>query len=453
MGTHLARLLSKDNQDIVVIDESPQKTATLTDSGSNDLMVINASPTSISSLKEAGVQYAHLFIAVTPHESVNINSCLLAHTLGAKKTVARIDNSEYMLPQYQQVFHDMGVDSLIYPEMLASQEIVEGLKHSWVRQYWEVHGGALVMLGIKLRTGANILNRPLKELTGNDSPYHIVAIKRENNTIIPGGNDCVKDGDIAYFMTTRNYVETLRKLCGKEDYTSVRNVMVMGGGKTTVLLGRYKPAWFDLRIIESDPERCQRLNEILENEDIIVINGNSYDSDTLLEEGIRQCEAFVALSEEAEKNILACLTAKRLGVKKTVAMVDEMEYMDVAERLDIGVTINKKVIAASHIYRMMLSAGVADLKRLALANADVAEFITAEGSLATKHLVKDLGLPQNVALGGLVRNGVGMSINGMTQIQAGDNVVVFALEGKIKETDRFFKPQSESLFNRIINKL
>lgn len=453
VGTHLARLLSQDNQDIVVIDESPQKTATLTDSGSNDLMVINASPTSISSLKEAGVQHAHLFIAVTPHESVNINCCLLAHTLGAKKTVARVDNSEYMLPQYQQVFRDMGVDSLIYPEMLASQEIVEGLKHSWVRQYWEVHGGALVMLGIKLRTCANILNRPLKDLTGNNSPYHIVAIKRENNTIIPGGNDCLKDGDIAYFMTTRNYVETLRKLCGKEDYTGVRNVMVMGGGKTTVLLGRYKPAWFDLRIIESDPERCQRLNEILENEDIIVINGSSYDSDTLLEEGIRQCEAFVALSEEAEKNILACLTAKRLGVKKTVAMVDEMEYMDVAERLDIGVTINKKVIAASHIYRMMLSAGVADLKRLAMANADVAEFITAEGSLATKHLVKDLGLPQNVALGGLVRNGVGMSINGMTQIQAGDNVVVFALEGKIKETDRFFKPQPEGLLSRIINKL
>lgn len=453
MGTHLARLLSEDNQDIVVIDESPQKTATLTDSGSDDLMVINASPTSISSLKEAGIQYADLFIGVTPHESVNINSCLLAHTLGAKKTVARVDNSEYMLPQYQQVFRDMGVDSLIYPEMLASQEIIEGLKHSWVRQYWEVHGGALVMLGIKLRTSAHILNCPLKELTGNGSPYHIVAIKRDSKTIIPGGNDYLKDGDIAYFMTTRNNVETLRKLCGKEDYTGVRNVMVMGGGKTTVLLGRTKPAWFDLRIIESNPERCQRLNEILDNEDIIVINGNSYDSTTLLEEGIRQCEAFVALSEEAEKNILACLAAKRLGVKKTVAMVDEMEYMDVAERLDIGVTINKKVIAASHIYRMMLSADVADLKRLAMANADVAEFITAEGSLATKHLVKDLGLPQNVALGGLVRDGIGISINGMTQIQAGDNVVVFALEGKIKEIDRFFKAQPENLFSRIKNKL
>ncbi len=451
VGTHLARLLSKDNQDIVVIDESPQKTVALTDSGSDDLMVINASPTSISTLKEAGVQHAHLFIAVTPHESVNINCCLLAHTLGAVKTVARVDNSEYMQPQYQHIFKEMGVDSLIYPEMLASGEIIEGLRHSWVRQYWEMHNGALVMMGIKLRNSAHILNLALKNLTGIESPYHIVAIKRDDETIIPGGNDYLLEGDIAYFMTTRSYVDTLRQLCGKEDYTSVKNIMVLGGGKTSLHLAHNKPAWFDMRIIEEDEEQCRRLNETLENEDIIVINGNGCDSATMVDEGIHQCEAFVALSDATEKNILACLAAKRLGVRKTIAMVDEMDYMDVAEKLDIGITINKKVIAASHIYRMMLDANVADLKRLALAQADVAEFITAEGSLATKHLVKDLGLPHNIALGGLVRNGVGMSINGMTQIQPGDNVVVFALEGRIKEVDRFFKSQSEGIIKKILN--
>ncbi len=453
MGTHLARLLSKDNQDIVVIDENVQKTAALTDSGNDDLMVINASPTSISCLKEAGVQHAHLFIAVTPYESINITCCLLAHTLGAKQTVARIDNAEYMQPQYQKVFKEMGVDSLIYPEMLASQEIVEGLKHSWARQYWEVHNGALVMLGVKLREPAKaILDKPLRELCDADCPYHIVAIKRDKDTIIPGGNDCLLVGDIAYFMTTRHYVETLRRLANKANYAEVKNVMVMGGCKTTVQLARTKPSWFDMRIIEQDEEVCRRLNETLENEDIIVINGNGCDSGTMVEEGIRQCEAFVALSNETEKNILACLAAKRLGVRKTVAMVDEMDYMDVAERLDIGTTINKKVIAASHIYRMMLDADVANLKRLAVANADVVEFITAEGSPATKCPVKDLGLPRNVALGGLVRDGVGMNINGMTQIQAGDNVVIFALEGMVKDLDKYFRPQKEGLLQKIIEK-
>ncbi len=454
VGTHLARLLSKDNQDIVVIDESAQKTAALTDSGNDDLMVINATPTSISSLKEAGVKHAHLFIAVTPHESVNITCCLLAHTLGARQTVARIDNAEYMQPQYQKVFQEMGVDSLIYPEMLAAQEIVEGLKHSWVRQYWEVHNGALVMLGVKLReTARAILDKPLRDLCDTSSPYHIVAIKRDNDTIIPGGNDCLLAGDIVYFMTTRRYVETLRQLAGKKEYTGVKNVMVMGAGKTSVHLAHNKPDWFDMRIIEQDEEACLRLNETLEDEEVIVINGNGCDSATLEEEGIRQCDAFVALSDETEKNILACLAAKRLGVRKTIAMVDEMDYMDVAEKLDIGTTINKKVIAASHIYRMMLDADVADLKQLAVANADVVEFITAEGSPATQHLVKDLGLPRNVALGGLVRDGAGISINGMTQIQAGDNVVVFALEGIVKDIDKFFRQQKEGMLHKIIEKL
>ncbi len=453
VGTHLAQLLSKDNQDIVVIDDNPQKTAKLTDSGSNDLMVINSAPTSISCLKEAGVQHAQLFIAVTPHESLNITCCLLAHTLGAKRTVARIDNAEYMLPQYQKVFHEMGVDSLIYPEMLASQEIIEGLKHSWVRQYWEVHDGALVMLGIKLRGNARILNVALRDLCPPESPYHIVAIKRDNDTIIPGGNDLLLVGDIAYFMTTKHHVELLRELTGKEGYSDVKNVMVMGGGQTTVRLAYNKPEWLNIRIIEDNEERCRRLNEILENEDIIVINGDGRDSNTMVEEGIRNCEAFVALSEQTEKNILACLAAKRLGVRKTVAMVDEMDYMDMAEKLDIGTVINKKVIAASHIYRMMLDADVANLKRLALANADVAEFITGEGSLATRRVVKDLGLPRNVALGGLIRNGVGISINGMTQIQAGDCVVVFAMEGLIKDVDSFFRPQPKSMLSKLVDKL
>lgn len=453
VGTHLAKLLSKDNQDIVVIDESPQKTVSLTDSGNNDLMVINNSPTSISCLKEAGVQHANLFIAVTPHESVNITCCLMAHTLGAKRTVARVDNSEYMLPQYQKVFQEMGVDSLIYPEMLASEEIIEGLRHSWVRQYWEVHGGALVMLGIKLRETAHILNVPLHILCKPESPYHIVAIKRDNETIIPGGNDLLLNGDIAYFMTTKRHIGLLRELTGKEAYTDVKNIMVMGGGKTSVLLGRKKPEWLNMRIIEQSEERCHRLNELLENEDVIIINGDGRDTNTMLEEGIRNCEAFVALSDETERNILACLAAKRLGVRKTVAMVDEMDYMDMAEKLDIGTVINKKVIAASHIYRMMMDADVANLKRLALANADVAEFVTSEGSLATQRQVKDLGLPKDVALGGLIRDGVGISINGKTQIQAGDYVVVFAMESLLKDVDVFFCTQNKSLLSKIMDKI
>lgn len=452
VGTHLAKLLSKEDQDIVLIDESPEKTARLENSGYYDLLTLNVPPTSINGLKEAGVSFADLFIAVTPEETRNITCCMLAHALGAKKTVARVDNSEYMYPQNQEFFRGIGIDSLIYPEILAAGEILEGLKRSWVRQYWEVHNGALIMLGIKLRERAHILGIKLKDLCGQDSPYHIVAIKRGDDTIIPGGNDDLQLGDIAYFMTTKKYTSHIREIVGKESYEEVKNVMVMGGGRISVHVAQEKPDFMNMKIIEQNEERCQRINEILNNNDIRVIQGDGRDMDLLMDEGIRNMQAFAALTSETETNILACLTAKRLGVRKTVALVENMDYVTMAEKLDIGTIINKKTIAASHIYQMMLDTDVANVKCLTIANADVAEFIAGQDSPITQHAVKDLKLPQSVTLGGLVRDGVGYLINGNTRVQPGDSVVIFSTSSVIKKLDRYFcKPTSA--ISRIISAL
>ena len=451
VGTHLAQLLSKDDHDIVVIDESQEKTDMLTESGNYDLMAINLPPTSIAALKEAGVQHAQLFIAVTPDESRNLNCCMLAHTLGAKKTVARVDNAEYVQQQYLDMFRNMGIDSLIYPEMLASQEIIEGLHHSWVRQYWEFHGGALIMMGIKLRETATILDIPLRELCPPDAPYHIVTIKRDYSTIIPGGNDILKLGDIAYFVTTRKYTSLIRQLVGKEQYADVKHVMVMGGGRISVQMAHNKPDWISMRIVEQSEERCRQLNDLLENDDIVVIHGDGRDTGTLVDEGIKKCQAFAALTPETETNILACLAAKRLGVRKTVALVENMDYVNMAEKLDIGTIINKKVIAASHIYQMMLEADVTSMKSLTIANADVAEFVALENSLITQHPIREQRLPQGVALGGLIRDRIGMPINGNTIVQPGDSVVVFAVNGLVKKMDRFFRKPEGNIVSKFFS--
>ena len=452
VGTHLAELLSRENQDIVLIDESPEKTAKLSNAGDFDLLTMNISPTSIRAQKEAGVQRADLFIAVTPDETRNITCCMLAHTLGAKKTVARVDHSEYMLPQSQEFFNQMGIDSLIYPEMLASKEIIEGVKRSWVRQYWEVHDGALIMLGIKLRETATILNQPLYKLCPPDSPYRIVVIKRDDHTIIPRGNDELQLGDIAYFMTTKKNIQLIRKLVGKEEYADVKKLMVMGGGRISVHVANDKPDYMNMKIIELSRERCDRLNELLENDDILVVNGDGRDTSLLIDEGIKDVQAFVALTQETETNILACLAAKRLGVRKTVALVENLDYVSMAERLDIGTIINKKMIAASHIYKMMLDTDVANVKCLTIAKADVAEFIAAEGSMVTQVPVHQLNLPTGVNLGGLVRDGVGYAIDGNTQIQPGDCVVVFSLSTIIKKLDRYFGRPTSSI-SRFISSL
>ena len=313
VGTHLSKLLSTEHHDCVLIDDDEER---LENVDSNlDIMALNSSPTSIKTLKDAGVGSADLFVGVTRYESRNLTACAIAHALGAKKTVARIDNYEYIHPQAQQMFKDMGIDSVVYPEMLAAKDIISGLQMSWVRQRVDVHDGALVLLGIKLREGCEILNQPLKDLCGADDPYHVVAIKREGDTIIPGGFDVLKLHDLAYFMTTKDYIPYIRKIVGKEGYEDVHNVIAMGGGKTAVRTALTMPDNMNLKIIELSPHRCERLNQVLADTDTMVIHGDGRDLGLLDEEGIKHTQAFVALTGNAETNILACLTAKKLGVR------------------------------------------------------------------------------------------------------------------------------------------
>lgn len=446
VGSHLASLLSKENHDIVLIDADEQKMSDAVDG--LDVMTLSTSPTSISALKEAGTPQADLFIAVTPSETKNLTCCMLANSLGAKKTVARIDNDEYIEPKNRDFFASAGIDSLIYPEALAAEEIVDGVRRSWVRQWWEVHDGALLILGIKLREEASALyEQPLKDLCPPDAPYHIVAIKRDEDTIIPGGFDKLQLGDIAYFMTTKSYVLSIRQLVGKEDYADVQKIMIMGGGRIAVQTCHRLPDFMDVKLIEKDIDRCRALNELLDNDNVLVINGDGRDTQLLQEEGIRQTQAFCALTPDTETNIIACLAAKRMGVRKTVALVEKTDYITMAEKLDIGTIINKKHIAASHIYQMMLDADVASVKSLTIADADVAEFVVAEGAMVTRQPVMKLGLPKGITIGGLVRHGEGLLVNGRTQIEAGDRVVVFSRTALFKELDRYFKKPAGGLFS------
>lgn len=437
VGTHLAKLFSQEHHDITLMDETPEK---LEDLASDfDILTLPLSPSSISALREAEVDHADLFIGVTPDEAHNMTACMLASKLGAKKTVARVDNYEYTLPEHREFFRTVGIDSIIYPEMLAGQEILHNIKRSWIRQWWEVQNGALILLGAKLRRSAQILEQPLKDLCGPDSPYHIVAVKRDDETVIPHGGDCLRDGDIVYFMTTPKYINYIRDLAGKEDYPDVQNVFIMGGGSTAVHLVNAMPDYMRAKIIEANPRRAERLNEVVHNNHTLIIHGDGRDLSLLEEEGIRKAQAFAALTENSETNILACLAAKRLGVRKTVAMVENTDYISMAESLEIGTIINKKTFAASHIYQMMLKADITSVKSLTVANADVAEFSVSPEARVVSHAVKDLGLPSTVTLGGLVRGGEGQLINGSTLIQPGDTVVAFCLAGGIKKLEKYFK--------------
>lgn len=434
VGTHLAKMLADERHDIVLMDEGEERLANL--ESNFDLMTVAARPTSINSLKEVGAADADLFVAVTPEESTNITSCILAHSLGAKKTVARIDNYEYLQPKNKEFFKNLGVDSLIYPEMLAAKEIADGLHLSWIRQWWEFNGGALVMLGVKLRENALILGTPIARIK-KEEPYHIVTIKRLGETIIPSGSDELHAGDIVYFMASKRSLPYIRKITGKEEHATIRNLMIMGGSRIAMRATQLVSNDMSVKIIDSDINRCHWLTDLVDDK-VMIINGDGRDYELLEEEGISEVDAFVALTDNSETNILACLSAKRMGVFKTIAEVENIDYISMAESLDIGAVINKKKIAASYIYQLLLDADVENVKCLTFANADVAEFVVKEGAKVTRSLVKDLTLPKGVTIGGLVRGDEGILVTGFTQIQPGDHVVVFCLSSMIKRIEKYF---------------
>jgi trk system potassium uptake protein TrkA len=363
---------------------------------------------------------------------------MLARKMGARKTVARADSYEYIEKKNQELFKSIGIDSLILPEMIAAQEIASSVSRSWIRQWWEVENSDLVMMGIKVRENSHILNVPLKNLCGPESPYHIVAVKRADETIIPHGNDIIRSYDLVFFMTTRKYIPYIREIVGKENYPDVKNVAIMGGGMTSLFTAKLLPDYMHVKIIEKDEQRCRELFELIENKNVMIIHGDGRDMSLLQEENIPNDEAFIALTPNSETNILSCLAAKRMHIPKTVAMLDNLSYVSMAESLDIGTLINKQNIAAGYIYQMMLKADVTNVKTLMVANADVAEFNIKERSKITSKAIKDLNLPKGATLGGFVRNGVGSLINGNTRLQAGDHVVTFCIGNDLSRLSTLF---------------
>ena len=437
LGAHLADLFSKIKQDIVIIDADEEKLERI--QADSDLMTIHSTGNMpLQSLKDAKVDRADLFIAVTRDENLNLSLCVLAKSMGAARTVAKVENVEFTDPQVTEAFSSAGISSIIYPDNLAALDIINGLKLTWVRQRWDVHGGLLTLLGIKVRETCEILNQPFKDIFKPDSPYHVVTIKRGTDTIMPSGDDRLMAGDFVYFMTTREFVPSMKHIMGKSHYPEVKNVIIVGGGKTAVRVVNLLPNGMYAKIFESDAARCEELINLVDTDRVMIINADGRWVANLLEENIKGAQAFIALTGNAEANILACLTAKELGVNKTIAMIENMDYVGIAGNVDIGTIINKQALTASHIYQLLLNGDVRNIRNLMTVNADVAEFTARPGSRITLKKVRDLGLPREAELGGLVRNGKGMLVNGDTKIEPGDIVVVFCHGADISRIEKYF---------------
>ena len=435
VGSHLAKMLGNSAHDITVIDSDPKLLEDV--AGLADVVTIEGDCTTFATLKRAAVRKADLFIAVNREESPNIISAMLAKQLGARKTIARIDNNEYLEPNNKEVFINMGIDYLFYPEKIAALEVVNLLGHSSSTEYVDFSGGKLALSVFRLNAGSPFIDHSVVEMNEDavGVPFRTVAIERNEQTIIPHGKDLYHEGDTIYVISNVVNTPRLVEFCGMTDI-SIENVMILGGSKVGVRIALELQDRLGVKLVEYNAEKAYRLAAILDS--TLIINEDGRDIEAMLEEGLQSMDAFVAVTGRSETNILTAMIAKKMGVKKVIAEVENLNYINLAESIGIDTIINKKMVTASNIFRFTMNTDVQAIRCLTGSQAEVLEFIVKPNSPATKVPVAELGFPADATIGGIVRADNVFLVDGTTQINAYDRVVVFSLPEAIGKIGRFF---------------
>ncbi|MBX2975902.1 MAG: Trk system potassium transporter TrkA [Ignavibacteriaceae bacterium] len=435
VGFQLARRLSLESHDIIAIDPD-QKRLQYTDSLS-DILTINGSSTSIRTLVSARVEDADLVLAVTSSEEVNFTTAIIAKKLGAKKTVARVENSEYISKDCPINFTELGIDYIIYPEELAALETVKLIKRTAASDVIDFEDGKLSLIGLRIDKTAPLVGKTLIQIVQEYSTidFRIVAIYRGIRTIIPTGQDKVLPNDQIFVIITPDSMKSLISIAGKTNQ-KFENLMILGGSKIGRLTAKLLEDELNIKLIESDKDRGFELADELQS--TLVINGDGRDIDLLAQEGIIDMDAFVAVTDDSETNIISCLMAKHLGVKKAIALVDKVDYIPLTQTIGLDALINKKMIAVNDISRFVRKGEVVAIASLHGIDAEVFEFICKPNSQATKSKIKDLNIPKGAIIGGIIRNEEAFITMGKTQVNEGDKVVVFALPGVIEKLEKLF---------------
>ena len=435
VGFHLAKILSVENHHITIVDPHHELLKLL--ESQSDLVTFAGDSTSMKVLLQAGVQSCDLLISVVHDDAINLVSCMLGKKLGAKRTIARVNNTEYLTDESKALMASLGIDAMVCPERIAAKEVLKLLNQTVATEIFDFSEGKLSLFLLRLDEDCKVLGMSLDEVAKKYPRlnFRAVAIHRNSETILPKGQDSFLYGDLAYVITKPDGIDHLLELAGKKK-VEVKKVMVVGGGRIGRKTARRLEKNMQVKLIDRDKERCMSLAESLEN--TLVINADARDVDVLESEGIREVDAVVAVTDSNETNMFICLLAKRFGVKKVIPLVENIDFIDIAQNLGIEAIINKKLIAASYIARFTMHAEVASIKCLNGVDAEVLEFVAAKNAVVTKYLIKDIPMVKDSIIGGIIRGENSYIAVGNFQIEEGDNVVVFAMPHAIKKIEQLF---------------
>ena len=435
VGLHLAEALVRDNHNITIVD--PHEELLKMVESHSDVMTITGDSTSTSVLRRANVSRTDLVISVLHDERVNLLTAIIAKKLGAKKVIARVNTMENLSPEVWRMYQDLGIDGLLSPEDIAAQEIISLLKQNASLETYDFSGGKLQLFMVKLESEAEIIGKSVEEVSEQYQhiDFRIAAIHRRQSTFIPHEDTVFQLADMVYVVTKPHAIKDIIKLSGKKQI-NVHNVMIVGGGRVGRITAKRLENDLNIKILENNKERCTDLTNILSK--ALVVNADARNLDILEEEGIANIDAFIAVTENTETNILTCLQAKAFGVKKTIALVENIDYIDISQNIGIDSIINKKLIAASYMVRYTLGAKVSSMKCLSGIDADIVEFEVRQGSAVTRKMIGKLPMPADAIICGIVRDGESYIATDEFEIETDDRVVVLALPNAIPAVERLF---------------
>ncbi len=436
IGFHLAKLLSFEQKNIVLIDIS----AEVLDYAQShiDVQVIRGDSGSVSILESAGADEADLFLAVTTSEKTNLVSAILAKKMGARQTIARVNNVEYLEAATRQMFCELGVDSLISPRALAAQEIERLVRQSSLTDHFEFEGGKVSLFGITLDSQSTVINQTIDHIAEVHKKFRFkpIAILRGHNTIIPRGGTILRANDHLYFITERENIDEVLEVFGKKGNKASR-IMIVGGTDVGLRSAELLEGEYHVTIVDNDKATCKDLVDCLSHS--LVIKGDPGNVELLLEEGLKKMDVFIAVTPNSETNIITSLMAKEYGIRKTIALVENADYTHISQNIGVDTIINKKLIAANNIFRYVRKGKIEAITSLHGVDAEIIEFIIQKSNRLTKYPLRELHFPNNALIGGVIRKDTSLIPDGNFQLQLDDKVIVFALPEAINAVEKMFR--------------
>ena len=436
VGSHLAKLLSSEFHDIYLIDKNEERLNSI--SSQFDVFTIPGDAKSVEIMEQKLISTCDLLIAVTSSEETNMLICILGRKLGAKHTIARINDDNIIKENKEHFYNDLGINTLISPTHLASLEIKRLIHQSAFTDDIEFEQGKLTVFGISLSGNSILINKTVRESAdlNPNLTFKPLALHRDNLTLLVSGETILKENDIVYFISLKESIDNIIKICGKHKF-KVKDIMIIGGSRIGLNTAELLEKDFRVTLVEKDKKRCEEMASTLKS--TLVVNINGHDVKMLEEEGLTETDALVSVTADSEMNIMTSLVGKSHGIKKTIARIENFDYINLSQSIGVDTLINKKIIAADNIFKFVRKGNVSSVANLHGTDAEIIEFIVKSGTKITKKPLNHLNFPNLSKIAGVIRDGNPIIPFGDFQLQENDQTIVFSLTESIKKIEEFFQ--------------